>query len=201
MRTRVRRPTAGDGRVGIHHSGNGAAADPQQTIGLLVQLREDWEVHDRSWTRPGLHAVAVHRLGRWARTVPGPWRRVVGLLHGMLYFVVRNLYGIELPTDATIGRRLRISHQSGLVVNAASTIGDDCLLRHNVTLGAVSRDRADEAPTLCDDVQVGPGAVIMGPITIGSGSRIGPNAVVVTDVPPGGRVVAPAATLRGVKLP
>lgn len=132
--------------------------------------------------------------------MPTLWRLPLTVLYGALYFVVRNFYGIELPAETVIGRRLHIGHQSGIVVNGAAIIGDDCILRHNVTVGARSHDDADQAPVIGDDVQVGPGAVIMGPITVGNGARIGPNALVIEDVPPGGRVLAPVATIR-VKAP
>ena len=167
----------------------------RQDLGLLGQLREDWVTHDRAWARKGLHAVAVYRLGRWQRTLRGPIRTAVRVAYGVLYFVVRNLYGIELPAEARLGRRLRIAHGVGLVVNGGSTVGDDCVLRHGVTLGAAVR-LSGEAPTLEDGVQVGPGAVLLGPITIGAGARVGPKAVVVEDVPAGGRVVAPLAIIR-----
>ena len=170
-----------------------------EQVGLLHLWREDWETHDRSWARRGLHAVTVHRLGRWQRSLKGPQRMLVRLVYGLLYFVVRNLYGIELPAEARLGRRLRIAHGVGLVINGGSTVGDDCVLRHNVTLGAPSRELAHLGPTLCNDVQVGPGAVILGPITIGDGARIGPNALVVQHVPPGGRAVAPVAEVRPPK--
>ena len=162
-------------------------------------VHEDWVTHDRAWARRGLHAVAVYRLGSWQRTLRGPGRHLARVLYGLLYFVVRNLYGIELPAEARIGRRLRIAHGVGLVVNGGSTIGDDCLLRHGVTLGAPSRELAHLGPNLCDEVQVGPGAVILGPVTIGTGARIGPNALVTGDVPAGGRATAPLAEIRPPK--
>ena len=162
-------------------------------------LHEDWVTHDRAWARRGLHAVAVHRLGSWHRTLRGPVRHLTRLIYGLLYFVVRNLYGIELPAEAHIGRRLRIAHGVGLVVNGGSRIGDDCLLRHGITLGAPSRELAHLGPTLCDKVEVGPGAVILGSVTIGESARIGPNALVIEDVPAGGRATAPLARISPPK--
>ncbi len=170
-------------------------------INLWAQIHEDWVSHDGSWARPGLHAVIVHRLGSRVRSMETPWRLPLWLFYGMLYFIVRNVYGIELPAGTVIGRRLRIAHQSGIVVNEAAVIGDDCLLRHNVTIGASSDDRAADAPVIGNGVQVGPGAVIMGPITIGDGARIGPNALVIHDVPADGRVLAPIASVRGLQAP
>ena len=167
--------------------------------GLWQLLREDYETHGRALARPGFHALAVHRLGRWQQSLPLPWALPLRLLYDVLYFVVRNFYGIELPARAIIGRRLRISHHVGVIVNGYSVIGDDCVFRHNVTLGSPTRERADEAPRLGNGVRIGPGAVITGRITIGDNARIGPNAVVISDVPAGGRVVAPLADIRGPK--
>jgi serine O-acetyltransferase len=114
------------------------------------------------------------------------------------YVFVRNVYGIELPPQTLIGRRVKISHQSGIVVSGDAVIGDGCRLRQNVTIG--SRGRIDPVsgrrkPVLESDVYVGAGATILGGITIGAGARIGANALVLTDVPPGARVYAPVATI------
>jgi serine O-acetyltransferase len=85
------------------------------------------------------------------------------------------------------------------VLHAGAVVGDECILRHNVTIGAISLDLIDHAPTLGRGVHVGCGAVIMGPISIGDGARIGPNAVVMTDVPAGASVFvsAPRMVLQG----
>ena len=158
---------------------------------LLEILREDLERHGGQWHRPGFHAVALHRIATWQRGLPLPLRYPVMLAYGALYFVTRNLYGIELPRTTRIGRRLLIGHQSGIVVSEIATIGDDCVIRHNVTIG-VPQWGDGRAPTIGDRVEIGAGAVILGDITIGDGALIGSNAVVMTDVPAGARVVAPA---------
>jgi serine O-acetyltransferase len=100
-----------------------------------------------------------------------------------MFRFVRNHYGVELPVTAAIGRRVIIGHQAGIVIHAHAVIGDDCFLRQNVTLGAINAERGDEAPTLGRGVSLGCGAVILGGITIGDRARIGPNTVVMTDVP------------------
>lgn len=159
-------------------------------------LLEDYVTHGRSLAKPGFHALAVHRLGSALPRVPRVLRPPVQMLYNVLYLLVRNCYGIELPARATIGRRVRISHHVGVIVNGHSVIGDDCVFRHNVTLGAPSRERADEAPSIGNGVHIGPGAVITGRILVGDGARIGPNAVIVHDVPPEARVYPPLAEIR-----
>lgn len=82
------------------------------------------------------------------------------------------------------------------MLNGDAVIGDDCMIRHTVTIGAASDRPGALSPVIPDRVQVGPGAVIMGGITVGDDTLIGPNAVVVGDVPGGSRVLAPAAASR-----
>src|SRR6185503_18730296 len=153
---------------------------------LWKQLREDWTVHGCDWTRPGFRAVATHRVGNWlikrkSRIV----RKVLWFLYRALHRYIRNHYGIELYHSTKIGRRVIFGHQSGIVIHPLAEIGDDCLIRQNVTIGAASDAQPRQAPKICARVTVGCGAVIIGNVTIGEGATIGPNTVVMTDVPDG----------------
>jgi serine O-acetyltransferase len=151
---------------------------------LARLVREDWEVHFRDWTQPGFRAIAVHRFGTWIYQLRrGPVRSVLLRVHRTMFRYVRNHYGIELPVTAVVGRRVVIGHQSGIVIHANAVIGDECFLRQNVTIGAMTLERSEEAPTLGRGVSVGCGAVVLGGITIGDRAKIGPNAVVMMDVP------------------
>ncbi len=158
-------------------------------IGFWRQLREDYIRHDASLTKPGLHAIWVYRFGRAILTMPRPVRLVLKLLYKPLHWHVRNVYGIELPETTQVGRRLRIGHQSGIVIHHNSIIGHDCLIRQNCTLGAGSGATADRGPTLGNNVELAAGVVIVGGIKIGDDVRVGPNAVVMMNVPPGATVV------------
>ena len=165
---------------------------------LLQLIREDREVH-RSWLKPGFHAVAVHRVSVWRWKLPTPLRKLVSLLLRPAALFVRNVYGIEIEPGVDLGRRVAIPHGGKLVIASGSVIGDDCILRHNVTIGAVRR--MEDVPALGRRVAVGTGAVILGRIEIGDYAEIGPNAIVMTDVPakatvfadPGRVVIAPKA--------
>jgi serine O-acetyltransferase len=159
-------------------------------------LREDFVNYGRDILSPGLHTVAVHRLGRHAERWPGLSGKVARRLARWAFAFVRNVYGMELPFSVSVGRRLTLAHQSGLVINEASTIGNDVFIRHGVTLGQARVGEDTLAPVLCDGVQIGPNAVIMGGIVIGEGARIGPLAHVIHDVPPYSSVLAPVATVR-----
>jgi serine acetyltransferase len=154
--------------------------------GFLGQLAEDWRTHGRDWTRPGFQAVAIHRFGNWRMKIgPKVLRAPFSVLYRALYRGVRNFYGIELPYSAQVGRRVCFEHQSGIVIHGNSVIGDDCILRQNVTLGNRSLSDPLAAPRLGNRVNVGAGAKILGPVSIGDGAQIGANAVVHIDVPGG----------------
>jgi serine O-acetyltransferase len=142
-------------------------------------------------TYPGVHALWLHRLAHalWQLGLRWPAR--------MLSHVGRFLTGIEIHPGARIGRRFFIDHGMGVVIGETAVIGDDCTLYHGVTLGGTSWQPGKRHPTLEDNVVIGAGAKILGPITLGSGARVGSNAVVVKDVPPGATVVGvPGQILR-----
>jgi len=144
-------------------------------------------------TYPGVHAILIHRLAH--RLWLANWKWPARLLSAFS----RWLTGIEIHPGASIGRRFFIDHGMGVVIGETAVIGDDCTLYHGVTLGGTSWKKGKRHPTLGNDVVVGAGAKVLGPITLADGARIGSNAVVVKDVPNGttvvgvpGRVVSPA---------
>jgi serine O-acetyltransferase len=167
---------------------------PKRLRPLVMQLREDWTSHYRDWTLPGFRSIAVHRIGAWVAQesghglVRGPVKVLLRRLHLTMYRYVRNQYGIEIPHTVVLGRRVLVGHQSGIVVHPHARIGDDCVIRQNVTIGALNAERVEEAPVIGRRVELGAGVVILGSVTIGDGSRIGPHSVVMTDVPPGSTV-------------
>ena len=129
----------------------------------------------------------------------------IRLLGRMVAHLGRMLTGIEIHPGATIGRGFFIDHGTGVVIGETAAIGDNVTLYHDVTLGGVapSVDSASQRntkrhPTLADDVIVGSGAQILGPITVGAGARVGANSVVLADVPAGATMVGiPAKIARG----
>ena len=132
---------------------------------------------------PGVHAVLLHRLNHLLWKVHLKW------LARLLSHVARLLTGIEIHPGAVIGRRFFIDHGMGVVIGETAVIGDDCTLYHGVTLGGTSWEKGKRHPTLHNDVVVGAGAKVLGPIEIGEGVRIGSNAVVTKPVPPRSTVV------------
>jgi serine O-acetyltransferase len=97
--------------------------------------------------------------------------------------------GIEIHPGAQIGRRFFIDHGMGVVIGETAEVGNDCTIYHGVTLGGTSWNKGKRHPTLGNGVVLGAGAKVLGPITIGDGARIGSNAVVVKDVPPGATAI------------
>lgn len=173
----------------------GSSADG---VGLVALVREDLQRHGGDWTAPGFQALAVYRLGHWARRRNGVAAKIVRRVHRVLFVFVRNVYGIELHPETVVGRRMHIGHQHGVVIHPKTVFGDDCVLRHNVTIGVgIAGKRSDEAPVFGDRVKFGPGAVVLGGVTVGDDVRIGPNTLIMTNVPAGAHVLEkPTRVLR-----
>jgi serine O-acetyltransferase len=182
------------GKLGVTAS----APSCPTSLGLVEQIVEDWEAHGRDLTSPGFQALAVHRFGTWRMGIGRKALRApLSVFYRVLFRSVRNLYGIELPYTARVGRRVIFEHQSGIVVHGNAEIGDDCVIRQGVTIGNRRADRPLEAPHLGKRVSVGAGAKVLGAVEIGDGAQIGANAVVCDDVPAGAVAVGvPARVVR-----
>ena len=142
--------------------------------------RNAWEVIT---CYPGFHALLVHRLAH------NLWRVRLRWLARLISHLGRFLTGIEIHPGAQIGRRFFIDHGMGVVIGETAEVGNDCTIYHGVTLGGTSWNKGKRHPTLGSGVVLGAGAKVLGPITVGDGARIGSNAVVVKDVPPGATAI------------
>ncbi|MFZ1180866.1 MAG: serine O-acetyltransferase [Herbaspirillum sp.] len=170
---------------------------------MFTQLREDissiierdpaarnaWEVLT---CYPGLHAVMLHRIAHAC------WKSGLKWLGRLISQLARWLTGIEIHPGAIIGRRVFIDHGFGVVIGETAEINDDCTIYQGVTLGGTSLDRgAKRHPTLGRGVIIGAGAKVLGGFCIGDGAKVGSNAVVVREVPPGATAVGnPAHVIR-----
>jgi serine O-acetyltransferase len=134
-------------------------------------------------TYAGVHALLLHRVSHALWNVNLKW------LARFLAALTRWFTGVEIHPGAKIGRRFFIDHGMGVVIGETAEIGDDCTLYHGVTLGGTTWQAGKRHPTLGNNVVVGAGAKVLGPITIGAGGRVGSNAVVVKYVPHGATVV------------
>jgi len=126
---------------------------------------------------PGMHAIWIHRLSHKL------WRSDWKLLARCLSTFSRWLTGVEIHPGATIGRRFFIDHGMGIVIGGTAEIGDDVTIYQGVTLGGTSWKAGKRHPTLGNNVVIGAGAQVLGPIRIGNGGKVGSNSVVVKDLP------------------
>lgn len=180
----------------------GAAAYGLTRPAVRETLREDLDTARRrdpaarndlvtALSYPGLHAIWAHRgIHRLHKHPAGqaPAR--------LLSQAVRTLTGVEIHPGATIGRRFFIDHANGVVIGETSEIGDDVMLYHQVTLGGRSMKQEKRHPTVRDNVVIGAGAKIIGPVEIGEDAAVGANAVVVKDVAAGGTAVGVPAVVK-----
>lgn len=125
----------------------------------------------------GFHILVFHKIAHFCYT------HNAFFLARLISQLARFLTGIEIHPGAIIGRRLFIDHGMGIVIGETSVIGNDCTIYHGVTLGGTGKDKLKRHPDLGNNVMVGCGAKILGPIKIGNNVKIGANAVVLKDVP------------------
>ena len=145
---------------------------------------------------PGLHAIWFHRIAHWL------WTHNCRLLARIISHISRWLTGIEIHPGAKIGRRFFIDHGMGVVIGETTEIGNDVTIYHQVTLGGTSTKKGKRHPTIGNNVVIGAGAKILGPVKIGNNCKIGANSVVIKDVPPNSTVVGiPGKVVRrdGIK--
>ena len=150
----------------------------------------------RSWLEilllyPGIKAVHSHHLAHWC------YRHNLKFLARAISQRSRRRTGIEIHPGATIGRRLVIDHGMGIVIGETAEIGDDCLIYHGVTLGGTGKDVGKRHPTIGNNVLIGTGAKVLGPIKVGDNSRIAANSVVLKEIPEDSTAVGiPARVVR-----
>ena len=125
----------------------------------------------------GLKAIRMHRRAFWA-------------YHHKMYFLARLISeraksktGIEIHPAAKIGKGVFIDHGSGVVIGETAEVGDNCTIYQGVTLGGTGKEKGKRHPTVGNNVMIGSGAKVLGPINIGDNAKIAANAVVISDVP------------------
>lgn len=146
---------------------------------------------------PGLKAIRIHRKAKW-------------FYDKKMFFLARwvsqrasKKTGIEIHPAVKIGKRFFIDHGTGVVIGETAVIGDDVTIYQGVTLGGTGKDTGKRHPTIGNNVMIGAGAKVLGPLVIGDNSKIASGAVVLTDIPPNSTAVGvPARVVRrdGVKL-
>ncbi len=131
----------------------------------------------------GVQALLAHRVAH------ALWETRVPFVPRMIAYTSRSVTGVEIHPAASIGSEFFIDHGSGVVIGETAEIGDRVTLYQGVTLGGTGFARGKRHPTLEDDVTVGSGAKLLGPVTVGRNAKVGANTVVVEDVPPQTTVV------------
>jgi serine O-acetyltransferase len=138
---------------------------------------------------PGVQAVWLYRLAHWL------WQHNRLFLGRLVSHVNRWLTGVEIHPGAKIGRRVFIDHGMGVVIGETTEVGDDVLIYSGVVLGGTSLEKVKRHPTIGNNVMVGAGAMVLGPITVGDNAKIGAGTVVLQPVPAGVTVVGTAARI------
>ena len=150
--------------------------------------RSTWEVIT---CYPGLHAIWWHRPAHWF------WTHNLKWLGRFTSHIGRWLTGIEIHPGATIGHKLFIDHGMGIVFGETAEIGDNCTIYHGVTLGGTGKDTGKRHPTLGNNVLIGAGAKVLGPVYIGDNVRVGAGSVVLKNLPANATAVGvPAEVVR-----
>lgn len=126
---------------------------------------------------PGFHILVFHKLAHFL------YGNKLLFLARLVSQIGRFFTGIEIHPGAKIGRRLFIDHGMGIVIGETATVGDDCTIYHNATLGGTGKDKYKRHPDIGNHVMVGAGAKILGPIKVGNYVKIGANSTVLKDIP------------------
>jgi len=139
---------------------------------------------------PGMHALWMHRINHWL------WTHRFRLLARFLAHIVRRRTGVEIHPGARIGRRVVIDHGVGIVIGETAEVGDDVLIYQGVTLGGLSFENRKRHPTIGNSVVIGAHAILLGPIKVGDGAKIGAGTVVRRDISPGSVILAAPFVFR-----
>jgi serine O-acetyltransferase len=166
-------------------------------LSLKALLCEDYRTHGRNLFDQGFWALAVHRFGNWRMGVrPRILRLPLSILYATLHKLVEWLAGIDLRYTVKVGRRVRLWHHGGMILEALE-IGDDVHIRQNTTFGLKQHgDPRWLKPVIGNGCQIGAGAVVVGPVVIGEGSTVGANVVLAIDMPAHSIATVPAPRIR-----
>src|SRR6266568_4306306 len=150
---------------------------------MFKNIRSDLRAYDGDWTAQGFWVMLVYRFGRWRYGVkPTILRKFFSFVYKLLFKLIQIVTGIELPCETDVGNNFVIDHFGGIIVSGYARFGDNCRIRNGVVVG-LRRIEEKTAPVIGNNVDIGSGAKLLGPIKIGDNSIVGANAVVLNDVP------------------
>jgi serine O-acetyltransferase len=163
---------------------------------MFQNICNDYRAHDRDWGAQGFWVMVVYRFGRWRYSVrPAVLRKLFSLLYRIAFKSIQIITGIELPCEAQVGRNFVIDHFGGIIISGYAQFGDNCRIRNGVVVG-LRRVEDKRAPLIGNNVDIGAGAKLLGPIHIGNNVLIGANAVVLCDVPDDSIAAGVPASIR-----
>jgi len=162
---------------------------------MFKNLRADLHAYNGNWGAQGFWVMVVYRYGRWRyRVRPAIVRKFFSLIYHILYKFVQIITGIQLPCEVDVGCNFIIDHFGGILISGYAKFGDNCRVRNGVVIG-ILRVGEKSAPIIGNNVDIGVGAKLLGPIRIGDNVLIGANAVVVRDVPDNSVIMAVPAVI------
>lgn len=126
---------------------------------------------------PGFHALIFYRIAHFC------YKKRMFFIARLISQISRSFTGVEIHPGAKIGNRLFIDHGMGTVIGETAEIGDNCTIYHQVTLGGTGKDKYKRHPTIGNNVMIGAGAKILGPIKIGNNVKVGAGAIVLKSTP------------------
>jgi serine O-acetyltransferase len=163
---------------------------------MFDNIRRDYRAHGSDWGAQGFWVLVAYRFGRWRYTIrPTLVRKFFSMIYRIWYKVVQITTGIDLPCEVEIGDNFIMDHFGGIVVSGYAKFGNNCRLRSGVVVG-LQRVSEPCAPIIGDNVDIGVGAKVLGPIKIGNNVLIGANAVVLCDVPDDSLAVGVPAVVK-----
>jgi serine O-acetyltransferase len=163
---------------------------------MFENIRNDFQAHNRDWGAQGFWVMVVYRFGRWRYGVrPALVRKLCSFAYKILFKLVQVATGIELPCEAIVGQNFVIDHFGGIIISGYASFGDNCRIRNGVVVG-LRRVEEHFAPVIGNNVDIGTGAKLLGPIKVGDNSIIGANAVVLDDVPEGSIAIGVPAIIK-----
>ena len=167
---------------------------------MFANIRADLKAHGGDWGAQGFWALVVYRFGRWRYGIkPTVLRKPFSLFYKILYKWIQIVTGIELPCEVEVGSNFVIDHFGGIIISGYARFGDNCRIRNGVVVGLRHIDDP-AAPRIGNNVDIGAGAKLLGPITIGNDVVVGANAVVICDVPDNSIAVGIPAVIKRKRI-
>jgi serine O-acetyltransferase len=163
---------------------------------MFDNICQDLRAYEGRWSAQGFWVMLVYRFGRWRyRVRPAPLRKIFSFVYKVLFKFMQIATGIEFPCEVEIGRNFIIDHFGGIVISGYAKFGDNCRIRSGVVVG-LRHVEDKRAPIIGDNVDIGSGAKLLGPIRVGNNVLIGANAVVMIDVPDNSIAVGVPAVVK-----